>query len=202
MNKDEAKYIAQTLLSDRSTGDTPLRRDNNDPLRKFIAENVKNMSTMFNADVSSTNVFDNKPYQDLERAFNDILSMSVTNEKELYDQYTALVILKNKSVSLFRECMKKFVSIGSSGQTRSTWIDANATQIAELMNVWANPVNIPATATSPARTVGGILSKIDNALASGIYSSITKCPGKTAISELSRYGTSTDVERMLTERQL
>lgn len=186
LNKDEAKYIAESLLSDRSTGNKPIRRGNDDPLRKFITENIKNMNTSFGSDVDQTNIETKKPYVDLVNALSEINRMPSVSGKEVYDKYTALIILKNKCVSLFRLCMKDFVQGHYTG-TRSTWVDTNAVLIDGVKQKWEE----------------GIMKDIDEAIAS--YATIpdfNKGSVTTARSELAKYGVGSEVEKMLTERQL
>lgn len=216
LDKDDAKYIALTLLSNRATGDEPLIRKNDDPLRQFITTTISGMDTVFTKDVVPVNgvvdkdaIKESLPHQQLEIALNNVLSWDVTktggsiDKKKLYDQYTALVILKNKAVSLFRGFMKTVVSIGSSGQTRSGWISSNITPIDEIKDVWGHAhVDDSGNIPSDIQPDDGILLKIDKAMADSKFNDIIKASKNTARSELGKYGTSEEIESMLSQQQL
>lgn len=191
LNKDEAKYIAESLLSDRSTGNMPIIRGNNDPLRMFITENIKNMDTNFGTNVEAVTITTKQPYMDLVNALNKIRSMPTSSVKECYDQYTALIILKNKCTSLFRLCMKDYVQGHFTG-SKSIWIDTNSALIDDIKNVWKD----------------GIMKDIDDTIDTQLAYYMSRDHGfakgtiTTARSELSKYGVGSEVEKMLTERQL
>lgn len=187
LNVDDAKYIAYNLLADRNvTGTKKLKyRDSSDSLRTFITTNIKNMNTSFGTNIDSTTIATSQPYQDLLVAFNAAMALDTSDIQGKYDKYTALLILKNKSVSLFRLCMKDFIQGHYTG-SRSSWIDANSPLIDTIKQFWAN----------------GILKDIDDALANAEFNTLEKCAGNTAVSEISKYGTGSETEAMLTQRQL
>lgn len=145
LNKDEAKYIAKTLLTDRTTGEPPelkTRIKSTDPLVQFIDSNIKNMSLSFTGTIDPTdeNLFKKQqPYQDLTQALAFIDGMPEGNEYEKYDKYTALLILKNKCISLFRLCMKNYIETNGKGYP-AEWINNHRTLVDNLKDIWQNDI--------------------------------------------------------------
>ncbi len=189
LNKDDAKYIAKTLLTDRTTGEPPAlkaRESGTDvQLVEFVRSNIKNMSTSFGTDVTTTNLATKQPHRDLVAALGVARSMPTANDFQKYDKYTALLILKNKCISLFRLCIKDFVQGNYTG-SRSTWIDTNSPVIDAMKQAWEN----------------GIMRDIDDELNHPDLNGIKKSASGSTRSEIGKYGTGSEVEAMMAQRQI
>ena len=192
LNKDEARYISTGILTDMS-GDPPERitRDNNDSLRNFITSRINNMSMSYTGKIEPNTIESIQAYKELEMALNEIKGWSSSTgsrpTKADYDKYTALVILKNKCVASFRLCVKSYIQTHSRGSSsRSSWIDDNIESFYDVIKVWEE----------------GIMKDIDEEMDKAEYDWLVKPAGKTARSELTKYGTGPETESMFSEKQL
>ncbi len=185
----ESKYISKTLLLDRSSGGKkPIIRDYDDDLRKIVNQ-IKNINISFSADLNPANLSSETAYGQISEALKDIVGrpdarnprvlvggMGNSTDAEKHDKYTALLILKNKTIVLFRKYMRQFISekYGVSGDTDSEqrWLTRNMPLVNSVKTEWKN-----------------LLDQIDEALFSAEFD---RLPGKVLASkasdELGKYG--------------
>lgn len=155
----EGQYIAKTyLLNMASGGDYPRIRDpKDDGLRVFIENHIKSMKTSFGY-VEPTQLTSSPTFNELESAYTYIMGqnagdpsapdykapMRVRTDTEenkfndLHDKYAALLILKNKAVSLYRTYMSEYLGrqYKGSSDSKSVWLDQNIDLIDGVKQAW------------------------------------------------------------------
>lgn len=193
LDKEDAKYIAKTLLTDRTTGEPPklYPRKPEDNLIKFINSNIKNMSLSFSGTIDPADedaVKKQQPYDDLVQALNYIKTNMKAGDKnsfESYDAYTALLILKNKCISLFRLCMKEYVQASSDGYP-ADWINKNRVSFNMLKGIWET----------------GIMADIQDAINEMEEKVTVRSSAGNITAEAARYGTGNEAVAAYGQKQL
>ena len=183
-NDDELRFVTQSFFTDKD-GKFKMR-SSTDSLYSFIGTTVKNISNNFKStgstkiDAASINTSDS--YKQLTSALAVVESMrtGAADENQLRDGFAALLLLKNKCVSLFRDCVKQFIQqqvTDSTYRTEADWISQTA-NLAEVQTLIAN--------------WGTLMGNIDNEI-SNYPTKLQDYCMSGALKELSAYTSGVDV---------
>ena len=140
--------IGKILLRDEGKGFEEIRvRPADDALVKFLASDLKVSSSYTKADLTgkdSTSIVDvikgsdakPTPLYQLQQKFTQINDTNLTSE---YDQYAAVVALKNKAIYEFRQCLL-MLSYTYGGGNAATWLgtDDGREMYEAVVAVWSD----------------------------------------------------------------
>lgn len=191
----DAQYISKSLLTDRASGEQKLATSGyTDPLGIFIMNYIKQVPGFEENDLIN-GIQGSQVYAKLKDAL-DVLknenqnsvfggyNSSDTINKNDYDRYTGLIILKNKFKAMVKLYMRQYVSKYSGGN--NSWLNSHSDVLPNITTQWTQLAN-----------------EIDAAI--GNYSNKTnfqKCSSYTAIDELNKYSTASEAESSYSSRQL
>ena len=175
-NTSELEFVTERFFAKEN------RKSNDNGLRQFIEGVVKNIDIDYKDPstnkISADNIINSKGYKQLVNALTFVQAMPHATPEEQEDKFAALILLKNKCVAMFRDCIKKFVQEGVMSGTFSedTWIRNNQPQIQTMMANWQV-----------------FMEEIDKEMDKSYFSSTLKAESKfKTVKELGKYTGSRD----------
>ncbi|MBQ7917522.1 MAG: hypothetical protein IJ310_01745 [Clostridia bacterium] len=170
-NKEELDFVTARFFAKET------RASNDGGLRQFIEGKVKNIVYDYTDPASdkidAATIKKSKGFDGLKKALDFVNSMPYSNDDEIQDQFAAYILLKNKCVAMFRDCMKKLVSKGVLAGTHNadTWITNHQTEINDMIAEW-----------------GALMAEIDNQMADTRFNAKLQAKSKfTAVKELTKF---------------
>ena len=144
-NEDELRFITQRFFTDKDG--KFVMRSSTDALYSFIGTTVKSISNNFKSAgstmIKETDIATSQSYNQLVNALATVQSMypGSTDDNQIMDRFAALLLLKNKCVALFRDCIKQYIQqevTNSSHRTESDWISqaANLAKVQTMISNW------------------------------------------------------------------
>lgn len=205
--QDESRFMSTCFFFD-ATGKFK-ERGSSDDFRKFIENDIGNISVSFNEVVGGSEtdtikedkISTSKAYTGLQSALAKIGTMysGRMDPDAERDRFAALILLKNKSVALFRESIKQFVKKEAlkAGSTESNWIlqSANYDRVKKM---------IDGDLISGVDGWKQLMEKIDVAIDYyvGLYPEFAKYQASKTVDELVPFNTASDVLEAYQKQEL